>query len=227
MLLMTLIQKRIKRVTIFSEKIRSELDDPDIIGCMIVYDPEDLYSWVIMLKTREGDNYIHPCKTFLHYIGNFCHVEKSLPDNVYDAVNDYLSHWYGVQQALLNPITQEEMIKNPQKYGVIDYMSNGRVITKDGQLKRVYVRQTKYEFNKYNMEKLHKRKIKCPYWPVIGHWRHYKSGKIIFIKPYWKGPKRQKAIDMEIEFNTHSRFVVINKDKFKEPINEGDRLEKY
>lgn len=82
-------------------------------------------------------------------------------------------------------------------------------------------------FNKYNMEKLHKRKIKCPYWPVIGHWRHYKSGKIIFIKPYWKGPKRQKAIDMEIKFNTHSRFVVINKDKFKEPINEGDRLEKY
>lgn len=34
------------------------------------------------------------------------------------------------------------------------------------------------------------RKIQCPCWSVRGHYRHYNSGKVIFIKEYKKGKKR-------------------------------------
>lgn len=35
-----------------------------------------------------------------------------------------------------------------------------------------------------------KRKINCDCWQVHGHYRHYKSGKVVFINPYKKGKKR-------------------------------------
>lgn len=34
------------------------------------------------------------------------------------------------------------------------------------------------------------RKIDCPCWGVMGHWRCYKSGKRVWIKPYRKGKER-------------------------------------
>lgn len=34
------------------------------------------------------------------------------------------------------------------------------------------------------------RKIECPCWGVMGHWRCYKSGKRVWIKPYQKGKER-------------------------------------
>lgn len=35
------------------------------------------------------------------------------------------------------------------------------------------------------------REINCPCWSVRGHYRHYKSGKTVFIKSYLKGKKRE------------------------------------
>ena len=34
------------------------------------------------------------------------------------------------------------------------------------------------------------REIQCPCWSVRGHYRHYKSGKVVFVKNYLKGKKR-------------------------------------
>lgn len=34
--------------------------------------------------------------------------------------------------------------------------------------------------------------INCPCWIVRGHYRHYKSGKIVFIKSYEKGKEKDK-----------------------------------
>ena len=34
------------------------------------------------------------------------------------------------------------------------------------------------------------RKIECPCWGVMGHWRTYKNGKRVWIKPYRKGKER-------------------------------------
>ena len=36
------------------------------------------------------------------------------------------------------------------------------------------------------------REINCPCWSVRGHYRHYKSGKVIFVKEFEKGKQRGK-----------------------------------
>ena len=39
-------------------------------------------------------------------------------------------------------------------------------------------------------------KIHCELWGVRGHYRHYKSGKVVFIEAYQKGKKRNtKKLD--------------------------------
>ena len=37
------------------------------------------------------------------------------------------------------------------------------------------------------------RAITCPCWDVRGHYRHYKSGKVVFIKNYEKGKEKGKV----------------------------------
>lgn len=40
-------------------------------------------------------------------------------------------------------------------------------------------------------ENVDPRSMTCPCWGVIGHMRHYKSGKTVWIKPYRKGKERK------------------------------------
>lgn len=40
-------------------------------------------------------------------------------------------------------------------------------------------------------ENADRRTMSCPCWGVIGHVRHYKSGKAVWIKPYRKGKERK------------------------------------
>lgn len=42
--------------------------------------------------------------------------------------------------------------------------------------------------------------IKCPCWEVRGHYRHYKSGKVIFIPSYKKGKDREQVEPKEKEY---------------------------
>lgn len=47
--------------------------------------------------------------------------------------------------------------------------------------------------NGLNQAKHTGNSIKCPCWTVRGHFRHYKSGKVIFVENYKKGKEREKA----------------------------------
>ena len=38
------------------------------------------------------------------------------------------------------------------------------------------------------------REIQCPCWGVRGHYRHYKSGKVVFIRNYTKGKDRENLM---------------------------------
>ena len=49
------------------------------------------------------------------------------------------------------------------------------------------IRLSKEEMTKYCAES---RKMNCPSWGVIGHWRNYKSGRRVWIHPYRKGRER-------------------------------------
>lgn len=50
-----------------------------------------------------------------------------------------------------------------------------------------YVDENGLSRNKHNGSK-----IQCPCWSVRGHYRHYKSGKVIFVENYKKGKERDK-----------------------------------
>ena len=52
-------------------------------------------------------------------------------------------------------------------------------------------RLNEYDINNIeNTDNSDKYKKKKALWHVAGHWRHYKSGKRIFIQGYWKGIQR-------------------------------------
>lgn len=44
-------------------------------------------------------------------------------------------------------------------------------------------------------------KINCPCWSVRGHYRHYKSGKVIFIQNYKKGKERDSKEPKDKTYN--------------------------
>lgn len=46
--------------------------------------------------------------------------------------------------------------------------------------------------NGLNLQSSGTHKINCPCWSVRGHYRHYKSGKVVFIKNYEKGKEKGK-----------------------------------
>lgn len=50
----------------------------------------------------------------------------------------------------------------------------------------------KYVSDTYIAEGQH-HNIQCPCWDVRGHYRHYKSGKVIFVPAYKKGKQRDNA----------------------------------
>ena len=50
------------------------------------------------------------------------------------------------------------------------------------------------------------KEIHCECWSVRGHFRHYKNGKIVWIKNYEKGTKRNTGL------NTDNKTYVLNKE---------------
>ena len=41
------------------------------------------------------------------------------------------------------------------------------------------------------------KKMNCPCWYVIGHWRKYKNGRKVFIQGYWKGILRESKKNLD------------------------------
>lgn len=43
-----------------------------------------------------------------------------------------------------------------------------------------------------------KHNITCEHWEVRGHYRHYKSGKVVFIKPFDKGRNKDAKVNKKV-----------------------------
>lgn len=120
-----------------------------------------------------------------------------------------LETWYGIQIALLHPAVKDVFV-HPQM------IREDRVIKPkaSGKQKRKVKYIRKHVLTVDNLEKTarpygdHSINRKCLAWYVVGHWRHYKDGKKIFVMPYWKGALRhmkqnadqirEREIDMHI-----------------------------
>ena len=51
------------------------------------------------------------------------------------------------------------------------------------------------------------RTYQCEDWEVRGHWRHYKSGKKVFINSYHKGTKRNEGIEKDKTYTLKMKEV--------------------
>ena len=99
----------------------------------------------------------------------------------------FLETWYGIQIALLHP-TIKEVFLHPST------ANRSELKRRERKEKRRIKYVKKHIVNIDDLIRCAeetKRSKKCLAWYVIGHWRHYKDGKKVFVKPYWKGALRE------------------------------------
>ena len=134
-------------------------------------------------------NYINNVET-MYYRGvpNGFHQETIPKMLAYILQSGAMSVWYGIQLALLNPVTKEAFIKaGKEKYKDSISIGNAAVYRKGPTryIRRLNLHQENFDRLLQGTGKSYERHTLA--WRVIGHWRHYKNGQTIFIKPYWKG----------------------------------------
>lgn len=132
--------------------------------------------------------------------------EKLSQATIGNMIVSYLETWYGIQIALLHPVVKE-VFRNPNK---IKVSGKEKIKSRTCNKKLKYVRchvvdNEKLKFSIYgnNGTSINRKAL---IWHVIGHWRTYKNGRKVFIKPYWKGALRenkqlQEIREREIEIN--------------------------
>ncbi|MBO7673044.1 hypothetical protein J6S88_06525 [bacterium] len=92
--------------------------------------------------------------------------------------------------------------------GVISYIMNypRKTIERDAKHKEAVKKSHEHKSNIsyllkdiiiYNNEAVSHHEITCDCWGVKGHYRHYKSGKVVFIKPFKKGKNKDNEIDID------------------------------
>ena len=104
-----------------------------------------------------------------------------------DSFKSVLIDWYGIQNALLNPVTVEQIRNRQKKFKDVSetveyhYRKNNKV---------AYIKSIPIFMDDLNVGEKRKYEIQADKWGVLGHWRTYANGKKTWINPYEKGPKR-------------------------------------
>lgn len=120
-----------------------------------------------------------------------------------------LNTFYGVQLALLNPITEKVIAKQKEHPISTRTFTIGK---KQKERKIVYVK--KYYIHEGDITRAiddyRTHNMRCPLYYVIGHKRHLRSGKVIWINGYWKGPERHKMQHLNEEDSLEMRQRIID-----------------
>ena len=150
------------------------------------------------------------CKFGYGKDGGLSTVKQKISDSILHIFADYqvsLITQYGIYQWVY---IQKKLINRPDVFNETRRIISSRNMNE----------QNKREANEFGKNRIHKvkvqrviscnfeskgpcnsdselphRKITCPEWNVIGHFRHYKNGKTIWIAPYKKGTNRGRIHD--------------------------------
>ena len=93
---------------------------------------------------------------------------------------------------LINSANREEVVRktlhNKKNSNNTGKSSENKVFLFNDIIKYIYEESTSNSS---------KKNINCPCWSVRGHYRHYKSGKVVFVRSYEKGKDKgnSKAVD--------------------------------
>ena len=168
------------RVCMFDEAIEVLDEAPDgktaVVGAIQEYGDK---SFVIIGVTKGEERTDISLESFDEN-GN----TAGIVDN-HEPFYEFMRIWHGIQIALLHP-------------QIRDVLSRGMTVkryTRENTETRKRQRVVRYikkhvvddESLRTALKEYHRH---CLAWYVIGHWRHYKDGRVIFIKPFWKGEMR-------------------------------------
>lgn len=111
------------------------------------------------------------------------------------------NYWMGIQFEMNNPPEETRVVvrRGPISNNNGDISEKNRIVL----VKRVIPVDEEGNIIEYGPA-FSGRKYKCPAWGVQGHYRHYKSGKVIYIAPYIKGKYRN---DPNAHIEKEYRFV--------------------
>lgn len=169
-------------------------DDPVTIGAIIAY--FDYGSIVSTIDILKGYDYLmsglelgykNLSETDRKQIEGHMSVAE-----LQSVMCDILAAWYGIQISCLHPTVKEIFSKG--RISVLeDTITNKRNKTNKNKKKNKikYVKRHYISIDDINdkLNSSYNRKSLC--WYVTGHWRTYKTGKKVFVKPYWKGILRE------------------------------------
>ena len=132
-------------------------------------------------------------------------INKLSAGDFLKSFSENLTIWYGIQIALINPIIKNVFVKNT----TTDVLKEERNVKKGKSKKKIkYIKRHVLNADDINRRHNSHYERKTLSWYVIGHWRTYKNGKRIFIKPYWKGILRDSKKYNDSD-NIRKRDVVI------------------
>lgn len=194
-------QKTLYRVTIFDDYKERILEAAE--GCTAVVGAisrDATYAWnIIPICVAKGVDVI-PVYEKIGYLPKqepiYAERRQTLR-NVGGIIYAFLSTWYGIQISLLHP-TIKDIFQQPVKEKV---NSSTAHIVESGKRRAKYIKRhviTLEEIERcIDKPKGQTRQTKTFAWYVIGHWRHYKNGKTVFVKGYWKGILRQARMNFD------------------------------
>ena len=117
--------------------------------------------------------------------------------------------WYTIQISMLHPV-----LKNIYSNSSLTRKEICSTNTKSKNKKKKITYCKKHIINEDKISKVitdykasHKNQRHEMLWYVAGHWRTYKDGRKIFIKPHWRGPLRDSKNKTGIE--TRERVIPI------------------
>ena len=125
------------------------------------------------------------------------HIQKNLNNGTMRKMfSSMMETWYGIQIALLHPKVREVFAhpKTEKEEGE-NRPSKKKRKRAVRYIKKHIVGTEELETKIYGESK--KKKRHALVWYVIGHWRTYKNGTKVFVRPYWKGELRELKMNLE------------------------------
>lgn len=194
------------RFCIFENALKELPETPmgstTLVGCMELYDKEP-HSVVMFGLIKEKSRFVFSNEVINIFGKQVGYID---PDKGIAIYSDAMYLWHAVQIALLHPY-EKEIFANPTKHKIYTREKDDK-----GKRKRVVRYIRRHVIDSGAVAHINaKRTRHCMVWYVIGHWRHYKSGKVVYIHPYWKGEMR--SVKMNLDGNRNRKVEIENGDQ--------------
>jgi len=163
---------------------------PILVGCIIV--DKGYFKFYLPIHIIFGSDFV--CSrddSFIYANGKYASATEATNMGIEEIRiygNQLLLTWYSIQISLLHP--QIKCL-----YKIDDPKIRNSKKKKSKQTKRHTKLIRKMYLNEEDVDRVinPKKNVnwKTLVWYVCGHFRHYKTGRTIFIQPYWKGALRE------------------------------------